>query len=194
MWNLVCSSLLFYFHPSFLISRPQFGKNWEWAPPVWGILWIPSKFLHVLIIVEVSVLHSTIFLNIRPTVSEIEQVWEITMYISQPRAWNFYRNWMYFVTLVNDERQSVRMVHGHDLWMIYILMSVLVAFLDKKKGFLGKKSFSSWNFDFFFGRKLTKYLITKNGERNPDPDVECRSQGVFLQFGYLLFFHFNKNW
>jgi hypothetical protein len=53
---------------------------------------------------------------------------------------------MYFVTLVNDERQSVCMIHGHDLWMsltivIYILISVLVAFLDKKKGFLGEKMF-----------------------------------------------------
>jgi hypothetical protein len=41
---------------------------------------------------------------------------------------------------------AVRMVHGHDVWMsltivIYILVSGFVAFLDKKKVFLGKKMF-----------------------------------------------------
>jgi hypothetical protein len=51
-------------------------------------------------------------------------------------------------TLFNEEWQSV-WSRGTELWMsltivIYILISVFVAFLDKKKGFFGgKKCFSS---------------------------------------------------
>jgi hypothetical protein len=46
-------------------------------------------------------------------------------------------------TLVNEERQSV-WSRGMQVWMsltivIYILISVFVTFLDKKKGFFGEK-------------------------------------------------------
>jgi len=78
---------------------------------------------------------------------------------------------------------------GMQIWMswtivIYILPSVWVACLDKKKGFFwGKNMFFSWNFAFFgFSRSFAKFSMPKRGKRNHDLDVECKSQGVFLQF------------
>ncbi len=93
------------------------------------------------------------------------------MYISQPRAQNFYQNWMYFVTLVNDGRQSVRMVHGYDVWMsltivIYILTSVLVAFLDKKKGFFGKKNVFPVE-SLIFLEKINQIFNTTKWKKKP---------------------------
>jgi hypothetical protein len=66
-------------------------------------------------------------------------------------------------------------------------------FFGQKEGILWGKNVFLVESLIILLRKLTKYLIPQNGKRNPDPDVECKSQGVFCNFGYLLFFHFNKN-
>ncbi len=116
------------------------------------------------------------------------------MYIyPNPELDTFTRTGCRCFTLVNDKRQSVGSM-GMQVWMaltivIYILISVLVAFLDKKKGFFGEKMFF-WLKVRFLGRKLTKISIPQNGKRNPDPDVECKSQGVFLQFWIFTFLSF----
>ncbi len=60
-------------------------------------------------------------------------------------------------------------------------------FFGQKEGiFWGKKCFLVESLIFFL-RKLTKFSIPQNGKRNPDPDVECKSQGVFLQFWVFKF-------
>jgi hypothetical protein len=59
-------------------------------------------------------------------------------------------------TLFNEERQSV-WSRGMEVWMsltivIYILISVFLAFLEKKKGFFGKKNvFLVESLIFFLG-------------------------------------------
>jgi hypothetical protein len=58
-------------------------------------------------------------------------------------------------------------------------------FFGQKEGiFLGIYYFSSENFE------LVKFSIPQTGKRNPDLDVECKSQGVFLQFWIFTFLSF----
>jgi hypothetical protein len=68
----------------------------------------------------------------------------------------------------------------------------------KRRDFFGgrKNVFLVEIFSLFFllFRKFAKISMPKHGKRNHDLDVECKSQGVFLQFGYSLFFDFNKVW
>jgi hypothetical protein len=87
---------------------------------------------------------------------------------------------------------------GMQIWMswtivIYILLSVWVACFDTKKGFFlwERNVFLVENFAFFlFFRKFAKFSMPKHGKRNHDLDVECKSQGVFLQFWMFTFLSF----
>jgi len=75
------------------------------------------------------------------------------------------------------------MVHGHasldgfDNCDLHPLQCFGCFFGQKEGIFWGKTVFLVGNLS-----KLTKFLKKKNGKRNPDPDIECKSQGVFLQF------------
>ncbi len=98
--------------------------------------------------------------------------------------------------LINE---VINMVRGHanlDVLdnLIYILLSVWVSCLDTKKGFFwGKKMFFQlkiFSFILFF-RKFAKFSMRKHGKRNHDLDVECKSQGVFLQFWLFTFLSFH---
>jgi hypothetical protein len=43
---------------------------------------------------------------------------------------------------------------------------------------------------FFVFQKFSKFSMPKHGKRNHDLDVECKSQGVFLQFWIFTFLSF----
>jgi hypothetical protein len=54
-----------------------------------------------------------------------------------------------------------------------------------------KNVFLVENFAFFlYFRKFAKFSMPKHGKRNHDLDVECKSQGVFLQFWMFTFLSF----
>jgi hypothetical protein len=82
------------------------------------------------------------------------------------------------------------MVHGHanlDILENFNLHpgQCFGCFFGQKEGiFLGNFCFSSEKFE------LAKFSIPQTGKRNPDLDVECKSQGVFLQFQIFTFLSF----
>jgi hypothetical protein len=82
------------------------------------------------------------------------------------------------------------MVHGHanlDVLDNFYLHpdQCFGCFFGQKEGiFLGKFYFSSENFE------LAKFSIPQTGKTNHDLDVECKSQGVFLQFRIFTFLSF----
>jgi hypothetical protein len=84
---------------------------------------------------------------------------------------------------------------GMQIWMswtivIYILLSVWVGLFGQKEGiFLGENNVFYLQFFalFLLFRKFGKFSMPKHGKRNHDLDVECKSQGVFLQFWMFTF-------
>jgi len=74
-------------------------------------------------------------------------------------------------TLFNEERQSV-WSRGMEVWMsliivIYILISVFVAFSDKKKGFFGEKNVFLVESLIFFFEEINQIFNTTKWKKKP---------------------------
>jgi hypothetical protein len=89
------------------------------------------------------------------------------------------------------------MVHGHANLDVLDNCDLLPAqrlgclFGQNEGTFFGKNNvFVVKIFLFFSFRKFAKFSMPKHGKRNHDLDVECKSQGVFLQFWIFPFLSF----
>jgi hypothetical protein len=88
------------------------------------------------------------------------------------------------------------MVHGHanldvlDNCDLHPAQGLGCLFGQKEGIFLGGKNvFLVEILLLFFSRKFAKFSMPKHGKRNYDLDVECKSQGVFLEF-WIFYFSF----
>jgi hypothetical protein len=91
---------------------------------------------------------------------------------------------------------------GMQIWMswtivIYILLSVWIACLDKKKGFFwGKKKVFLVDFFVFFcfSENSANFQCQNMEKETMILMLNVSHKVYFCNFGYLLFFHFNKVW
>jgi hypothetical protein len=90
---------------------------------------------------------------------------------------------------------------GTQIWMswtivIYILLSVWGCLFGQKEGiFLGKHNVSVVEiFLLFFSENSPNFQCQNMGKETVSLMLNVSHKVYFCNFGYLLFFHFNKVW
>jgi hypothetical protein len=92
--------------------------------------------------------------------------------------------------------EVIHMVHGHPNLDVLDNCDLhpaqcLGCLFGQRRDFLGGNecfSISKFSFFFLFFRKFDKFSMPKHGKRNHDLDVECKSQGIFLQLDIYFSF------